>query len=288
MSSAPSVSLEFFPPRSQEMTARLHGSLTRLLPYGPAFCTVSYGAGGSTRHGTAEWVRRIRLDYGVDCAPHLAHISHACEEVRAIVGGYLADGVRRVIAVRGDLPQDGVPEEVRGRGYASTVDLVAELKAAGVREIMVGAHPEHGAGDEIAIRRHVEFLQKKMDAGADLAITQFFLDNTRFYRLRDACSAAGIDHRLAPGIMPLHNVHQVLSFARKTRVSIPEALRARLEKAEDDPAALRGIADRFSLNQVRDLACHGVERFHLFTMNRAPLTAAICEALGLAASATPA
>ena len=127
-----------------------------------------------------------------------------------------------------------------------------------------------------------------MDAGADLAITQFFLDNTRFYRLRDACSAAGIDHRLAPGIMPLHNVHQVLSFARKTRVSIPEALRARLEKAEDDPAALRGIADRFSLNQVRDLACHGVERFHLFTMNRAPLTAAICEALGLAASATAA
>ena len=288
MSNAPSVSLEFFPPRSQEMTARLHGSLTRLLPYEPAFCTVSYGAGGSTLRGTAEWVRRIRLDYGVDCAPHLTHVSHTREEVRAIVGEHLADGVRRVIALRGDVPQGGVPEEVRGRGYASTVDLVADLKAAGVREIMVGAHPEHDAGDAMALRRHVEFLKKKLDAGADLAITQFFLDNARYYRLRDACSAAGIDHRLAPGIMPLHNVRQVFSFALKNRVAIPVALRARFEQAEDDPAALRAIADRFSLNQVRDLACHGVERFHLYTMNRAPLTAAICEALGLTASVTPA
>ena len=285
-SSAPNVSLEFFPPRSEETAANLRGTLTRLLPYGPMFCTVSYGAGGSTRHGTAVWVRRIRRDSRVDCAPHLTHVSHSREEVRAIAGEYLADGVRRMIALRGDLPHGGVTGTARERGYASTVDLVADLKSAGVREIMVGAHPEHGGGDRCAIRRHVEFLKKKLDAGADLAITQFFLDNSKYYRLRDACAAAGIDRRLAPGIMPLHNARQVISFAGKTEVEVPQRLRVRLEQVEHDPDAVRAIARRFSLDQVRDLARQGVERFHVYTMNRAPLTEAIFAALGLAPSVT--
>ena len=283
----PDVSLEFFPPRSEETEANLRHTLTRLLPYRPVFSTVSYGAGGSTRHGTAAWVRRIRRDYGMDCAPHLTHVSHSREEVRAITGEYLADGVRRMIALRGDLPQEGVTEITRERGYASTVDLVADLKSAGVREIMVGAHPEHGGGDRSAIRGHVEFLKKKLDAGADLAITQFFLDNSKYYRLRDACAAAGIDDRLAPGIMPLHNVRQVIAFAGKNDVEVPGRLRARVEQAEKDPGAVRTVARRFSLDQVRDLARQSVERFHVYTMNRAPLTEAIFAALGLAPSVTP-
>ena len=287
MSNSSNVSLEFFPPRSKKMTALLGSALTSLLPYGPLFCTVSYGAGGSTRQGTAEWVRRIRRHYGVDCAPHLTHISHTREEARAIVGEYLAEGVRRVVALRGDLPNGGVTEAARERGYASTVDLVADLKAAGTREIMVGAYPEYGGGEESALRRHVDFLRKKLDAGADLAITQFFLDNSKYYRLRDACGSAGIDHRLAPGIMPLHNVRQVFSFAEKICVEVPGPLRARVAQVENDPGAVQAIARSFSLDQVRDLARQGVERFHVYTMNRAPLTVAICEALGLAAQVTP-
>ena len=287
MADLPDLSLEYFPPRSEEMTARLRETLARLLPYGPLFCTVSYGAGGSTRGGTARWVRRIRRDYGFDCAPHLTHVSHTREEVQEIVREYVADGVRRMIALRGDIPAHGIPPSVRERGYASTVQLVADLKAAGLREVMVGAHPEQGGGDAAALRRHVEFIKQKLDAGADLAITQFFLDNARYYRLRDACAAAGIDHRLAPGIMPLHNARQVFSFAGKTNVEVPQALQARLDEAGDDAAAEKAIADRFSLDQVRDLARHGVKRFHIYTMNRAPLTAAICEALGLEAAPPP-
>lgn len=275
------ISLEFFPPRSEEMTALLNASLKRLVPYGPLFCTVSYGAGGSTRDGTARWVRRIRRDYGSDCAPHLTHVSHTREELREIVRDYVGEGVRRMIALRGDIPPGGIPESVQANGLASTVQLVQEMKAAGVREVMVGAHPEHDAGDSEGIRRHVEFVRKKLDAGAALAITQFFLDNEKYYRLRDAFAAAGIEKMLAPGIMPLHNFRQVFSFAAKTNVEVPEALRARFERVEDEPHAARELADRVSLDQVRDLAGNGVERFHIYTMNRAPLTAAICEALGL-------
>ena len=263
------------------MALRLQGTLARLVPYGVRYCTVSYGAGGSTRKGTAEWVRRIRHEYGVDCAPHLTHVSHGRDEVRSIVSEYLSAGVRRIVAIRGDLPPDGMSKPTRAQGYRSTVEMVADLRAAGVPEISVGAHPEHGGGDPSALRCHVEFLKKKLDAGADVAITQFFLDNDRFYRLRDACAAVGMDHCLVPGIMPLHNVRQVFSFARKTHVNVPEPLVARLENLKNDPRAARTIADRFSVDQVRDLAAQGVERFHVYTMNRAPLTEAICRALGL-------
>lgn len=281
MSRPARISLEFFPPRTEELTALLQATLKRLLPYGPFYCTVSYGAGGSTRAGTARWVQRIRRDHGIDCAPHLTHVSHTREEVREIVRDYVAQGVHRMIALRGDIPADGVREGVREHGYSSTVELIADLRAAGIREVMVGAHPEHGGGDKAGLRQHVEFVKQKLDAGATLAITQFFLDNDRYYRLRDVFAAAGIEHRLAPGIMPLHNYKQVFSFAGKTQVGVPAALRARFDEAAEDPDAVREIAEGFSVGQVRNLAENGVERFHIYTMNRAPLTAAICEALGL-------
>ena len=192
-----------------------------------------------------------------------------------------------MIAIRGDLPPGGVSQSIRARGYGSTVEMVADLKSIGVREIAVGAHPEHDGGDSAALRRHVDFLERKLDAGADLAITQFFLDNSRYYRLRDACAVVGIDHCLVPGIMPLHSVRQVFSFARKTNVNVPGPFLDRLEHVKDDPCAVRTIARRFSIDQVRDLASQGVERFHVYTMNRAPFTEAICRALGLTTPVTP-
>ena len=287
MSQRPKISLEFFPPRTEAMAMRLNGTLKALLPHRPLFCTVSYGAGGSTREGTANWVRRIRRNHGVDCAPHLTHISHTREEVRQIVAQYCAEGVGRMVALRGDIPKGGVPTAARERGYASTLDLIADVKALGMREVMVSAHPEHSGGGKAALRRHVEFVHRKFDARADLAITQFFLDNSRFYRLRDAFAAAGIDHKLAPGIMPLYNVQNVFSFAGKTHVEVPKALRARFDEVAGDAEAAGRAARCFSVDQVTDLAEHGVQRFHIYTMNRAPLTAAILEALGLTPAAPP-
>ncbi len=287
MSQPPGISLEYFPPRSEEMALRLTETLAELVRYRPLFCTVSYGAGGSTREGTASWVRRIRGEYGVDCAPHLTHVTHTRQEVREIAGEYLSEGVRRMIALRGDIPKDGVPAAARKHGYASTLELIADLRALGIREVMVGAHPEHSGGGKAALRQHVEFVKRKLDAGASLAITQFFLDNSRFYRLRDAFASAGIDHCLAPGIMPLYSVRGVFSFASKTHVEAPKALKDRFDQLAGDAEATSRLARRFSVDQVRDLAEQGVERFHIYTMNRAPLTAAICEALGLSPAPPP-
>ena len=269
------------------MALRLIQTLKTLVPYRPLFCTVSYGAGGSTRAGTAHWVRRIRRDYGVDCAPHLTHITHTRAEVREIVEEYLADGVKRMVALRGDMPESGLPRAAREHGYASTLELISDVKARGISEVMVGAHPEHGGGGQSALREHVEFVKRKLDAGADLAITQFFLDNSRYYRLREAFAAAGIDDRLAPGIMPLYNVRNVFSFAGKTAVQVPKALRDRFAEVADDAETTGRIAEQFSVQQVLDLAEQGVQRFHIYTMNRAPLSAAILEALGLTAAPPP-
>ena len=287
MNLKPRISLEYFPPRSEAMALRLAETLKVLVPYGPLFCTVSYGAGGSTRHGTANWVRRIRRDYGVDCAPHLTHVTHTRDEVREIVDTYRSEGVTRMIALRGDIPAAGVPPAARDHGYASTLELITDLRARGIRHVMVGAHPEHSGGDKAALAEHVEFVKQKLDAGADLAISQFFLDNSRYYRLRDAFVAAGIDDRLAPGIMPLYSVQHVFSFAGKTHVAVPNALRKRFDEVAHDAEATDRLARRFTVDQVRDLAEHGVERFHIYTMNRAPLTAAIFEALGMTPAAPP-
>lgn len=269
------------------MALRLAKTLDALIPYGPLFCTVSYGAGGSTREGTARWVRRIRRDYGTDCAPHLTHITHTRGEVREIVRAYRAEGVTRMIALRGDMPAAGIPRAARDYGYKSTLELITDLKALGMREVMVGAHPEHSGGGKAALARHVDFVKRKFDAGCDLAITQFFLDNSRFYQLRDAFAAAGIGDRLAPGIMPLYNARQVFSFAGKTHVEVPKALMNRFDKVSGDPEAAGRAARRFSVDQVRDLAEQGVERLHIYTMNRAALPAAIFEALGMSPAAPP-
>ena len=287
MPTHPVISLECFPPRSEDMAARLEATLKALIPYEPVFCTVSYGAGGSTREGTARWVRRIRQDYGVDCAPHLTHITHTRDEVRGIVADYISEGVARMVALRGDIPEKGVPPPARQYGYASTLELISDLKAGGIREVMVGAHPEHGGGDQAGLRQHADFVKQKLDAGADMAITQFFLDNSRFYRLRDVFAAAGIADRLAPGIMPLYNVGHVFSFAGKTQVEVPKALRNRFDQVAGDAESVRLAAQEFSALQVRDLAENGIERFHIYTMNRAPMTTTILEALGLTAAPPP-
>ena len=269
------------------MALRLEETLKALIPCQPLFCTVSYGASGSTRKGTARWVRRIRREFGVDCAPHLTHISHTRDEVRDIVADYVSEGVTRMVALRGDIPEKGVPQAAREQGYPSTLELIPDLKAGGIREVMVGAHPEHGGGGQAGLRQHVEFVKQKLDAGADLAITQFFLDNTRFYRLRDAFAAAGLDDRLAPGIMPLYNVSSVFSFAGKTHVEVPGALRKRFDEVAGDSDSTRRMAEQFSVRQVLELAEHGVERFHIYTMNRAPLTLAIFKALGFTVAPSP-
>ncbi len=274
------VSFEFFPPADAAMEATLWCSLERLAPLAPRFVSVTYGADGSTRERTHSVVTRIQRQTKLTGAPHLTCIGASRGEILDIARAYWDEGIRHLVALRGDSPQGQGAYRARPDGFAFAADLVAGLRALAPFEISVAAypevHPEAASADA-----DLENLKRKIDAGATRAITQFFYDIGVFLRFRDRCAAAGIDAPLVPGILPITRFPQVLRFARTCGASIPSWLRERFEGLDDDPETRRLIAAAVAIEQVQELRRHGVSEFHFYTLNRAALTYAICHALGV-------
>jgi methylenetetrahydrofolate reductase (NADPH) len=290
MSKAVEVSFEFFPPSDDAAAANLWAAVERLAPLRPRFVSVTYGADGSTRSRTHECVLRILRDTQLVVAPHLTCIGAPCQEIEDIAQDYWRHGVRHVVALRGDLPGAGAvgaaapgvdtPRVDTPRGYAYASDLVRGLAAVAPFEISVAAYPE-GHPESGTVEADLENLQRKIDAGARRAITQFFFDTDHFLRYRDRCAARGITAPIVPGILPITRFPQLLRFAGRCGASIPDWLRRRFEGLDDDPETRRLIAANVAIEQVQQLRQHGVEEFHFYTLNRAELTYAICHALGL-------
>jgi methylenetetrahydrofolate reductase (NADPH) len=275
MSSAVAVSFEFFPPNDDAAAASLWAAVERLAPLRPRFVSVTYGADGSTRSRTHECVLRMLRDTQLVVAPHLTCIGAPREEIEGIAQDYWRHGIRHMVALRGDLPGVAAP-----RGYAYASDLVRGLAAVAPFEISVAAYPE-GHPESGTVDADLENLQRKIDAGARRAITQFFFDTDLFLRYRDRCAARGISAPIVPGILPITRFPQLLRFAGRCGASIPDWLRRRFEGLDDDPETRRMIAAHVAIEQVQQLRRHGVEEFHFYTLNRAELTYAICHALGL-------
>jgi methylenetetrahydrofolate reductase (NADH) len=275
-----SVSFEFFPPADAAMEATLWCSLERLAPLAPRFVSVTYGADGSTRERTHSVVSRIQRQTQLTGAPHLTCIGATRREILDIAQGYWDEGIRHLVALRGD-PPAGQSGGYRPHpdGFAYAEDLVRALRARAAFEISVAAYPEGHPGAASAAA-DLENLKRKIDAGATRAITQFFYDIGVFLRFRDRCAAAGID-ALVPGILPITRFPQVLRFARSCGASIPSWLQQRFEGLDEDPETRRLIAAAVAIEQVDELRRHGVREFHFYTLNRAELTYAICHALGL-------
>jgi methylenetetrahydrofolate reductase (NADPH) len=274
------VSFEFFPPADAAMEATLWGSLERLAPLAPRFVSVTYGADGSTRERTHSVVSHIQRQTRLTGAPHLTCIGASRREILEIAQGYWDEGIRHLVALRGDLPQGQARYRPHPDGFAYAADLVRALRALAPFEISVAAYPEvHPAAASAAA--DLENLKRKIDAGATRAITQFFYDIGVFLRFRDRCAAAGIDAPLVPGILPITRFPQVLRFARSCGASIPSWLQQRFEGLDEDPETRRLIAAAVAIEQVDELRRHGVREFHFYTLNRAELTYAICHALGL-------
>jgi methylenetetrahydrofolate reductase (NADPH) len=274
------VSFEFFPPGDAAMEATLWCSLERLAPLAPRFVSVTYGADGSTRERTHSVVTRIQRQTQLIGAPHLTCIGASRGEILDIARVYWDEGVRHLVALRGDPPQSHTTYRPRAGGFAFAADLVAGLRALAPFDISVAAYPEvHPEAASPAA--DLENLKRKIDAGATRAITQFFYDIGVFLRFRDRCAAAGIVAPLVPGILPITRFPQVLRFARRCGASIPAWLRERFEGLDDDPETRRLIAAAVAIEQVQELRRHGVSEFHFYTLNRAELTYAICHALGL-------
>jgi methylenetetrahydrofolate reductase (NADPH) len=274
------VSFEFFPPADAAMEATLWCSLERLAPLAPRFVSVTYGADGSTRERTHGVVSRIQRQTNLTGAAHLTCVGATRREILGIAQAYWDQGIRHLVALRGDPPHGDSRYRPHPDGFPYAVDLVRALRALAPFEISVAAYPEvHPAATSAAA--DLENLKRKIDAGATRAITQFFYDIGVFLRFRDRCALAGIDGSLVPGILPITRFPQVLRFARSCGAGIPSWLQQRFEGLDEDPETRRLIAAAVAIEQVQELRRHGVCEFHFYTLNRAELTYAICHALGL-------
>ncbi len=283
MSTQPiSVSFEFFPPANEAMEETLWRSLERLAPLAPSFVSVTYGADGSTRERTHNVVTRIERDTTLTGAPHLTCIGAPRAEILDIARTYWDEGVRHLVALRGDPPREHEhgPYRPHPGGFAYASDLVAGLAALAPFDISVAAYPEVHP-EARSPQADLDNLKRKIDAGATRAITQFFFDTDVYLRFRDQCAGAGIHAPIVPGILPITRFAQVVRFASVCGASIPPWLHERFAGLEDDEQTRRLIAASVAIEQVQSLKAHGVREFHFYTLNRAELTYAICHALGL-------
>ena len=275
------VSFEFFPPKTPEMEATLWASVERLAPLKPNFVSVTYGAGGSTRERTHNTVARIVRETSLRPAAHLTCVAASRAEVNEVVESYWDAGVRHIVALRGDpVAGIGAKYEPHPGGYEQTCDLVAGIKKIGDFEVSVSAYPEKHP-EAASLEADIDALKRKVDCGADRAITQFFFDNDLYLRYVDAVRARGIDIPLVPGILPVQNFKQAANFAARAGASVPAWLEHRFEGLDQDIDTRKLIAAAVAAEQVLDLVDRGVTEFHFYTMNRADLVYAVCHLLGL-------
>ncbi len=274
------VSFEFFPPKTERMGEILWDSFATLAPLEPRFVSVTYGAGGTTRERTHATVERIVRETSIPAAAHLTCVDASRAEIEEIARAYWEIGVRHIVALRGDPPVAGASFTPRPDGYASAADLVAGLKAVAPFEISVGAYPETHP-EAASAAADLDNLKRKIDAGADRAITQFFFEPETFLRFRDAAAAAGITAELVPGIMPVSNFGAVQKMSGMTGTAVPPWLAHLFEGLDDLPAARQLVAATVSAELCRRLYAGGVRQFHFYTLNRAELSYAICHLLGL-------
>jgi methylenetetrahydrofolate reductase (NADPH) len=276
------VSFEFFPPKTETMAETLWNSIQTLAPLEPRFVSVTYGAGGSTRERTHATVERILKETALTPAAHLTCVGAAREEIDAVARGYWELGVRHIVALRGDAPEPGTPYVPHPGGYANATELVQGLKAIAPFDISVAAYPEIHP-DSGSRNADLDNLKRKVDAGADRAITQFFFSADCFLRFRDAVVDAGMNIEVVPGILPVSNVATTRRFAQACGAGIPVWLDDLFEGLDDLPSARQLIAATVAAELCGQLYAGGVRHFHFYTLNRAELSYAICHLLGVRA-----
>ncbi len=279
----PQVSFEFFPPANAAMEKTLWHCIERLAPLQPRFVSVTYGAGGTTRERTHATLARVLRETTLIPAAHLTCVSATRAEVDEVVRRYASEGVRHIVALRGDPPQGAQTFTPHRNGYENAAALVAGIRRHADFEVSVAAYPEvHPEARSAAA--DMDNLKRKVDAGASRAITQFFFDVDVYLRFVERVRAAGIGIPIVPGILPVTNFARVRDFAARCGASLPPWLAQLFEGLDDAPDIRQMIAATVAGEQCRALREHGVREFHFYTLNRAELTLAICHTLGLRAT----
>lgn len=268
MLGGPGASLEIFPPKTEKGMGNLLRALEELVPLSPRFVSVTSGAGGSGREEeTLATVRRVMEATGLPVMPHLTCVGRTEEELVEILSAYRSQGVRNILALRGDRKTQG--REPRPSADFHALDLIRIVDRRFGGEFCVGGsaylepHPESLGADP-----DFRYMKEKQDAGMSFALTQLFFDNRLLYDFLDRCAAHGISLPILPGIFTITDAPWIKEFAAAHRVTIPPPLRAALDRHEGDPEAIRRIGIEHTLAQVADLAAHGIRHLHIYTMNR--------------------
>ncbi|MGR3636176.1 MAG: methylenetetrahydrofolate reductase [NAD(P)H] [Shimia sp.] len=275
----PQVSFEFFPPQSLEASFRLWDTVQALAPLDPRFVSVTYGAGGTTRDLTRDAVATLHKSSGLNVAAHLTCVNASKAETLQIARDFADAGVNEIVALRGDPPKGSNGFQPHPEGFANSVELIEALSESGDFTIRVGAYPEKHP-EAADMQADIDWLKRKIDAGADEALTQFFFEAEGFLRFRDACAKAGITAPIVPGILPIENWKGVRNFARRCGTTVPTWLEDAFEKAtRDDREDL--LATAVCTELCSDLLDEGVDTLHFYTLNRPELTRDVCHALGV-------
>lgn len=279
-SGRPTFSFEFFPPKTPEGTDALERAIRDLAELEPSFVSVTYGAGGSTRHSTLELVARIQRELGITAMAHLTCVESSLDEIGRIVDGFVARGVENVLALRGDPPAGQTTFVRPADGCGNAAELVAFIRRRHGQGLCLGSasypekHPESSSDTD-----DIGFLSDKVKAGLDFLVTQLFFDNRRYFAHVERARAAGVTCPIVPGIMPITNVAQIERFTKRCGASIPPALHAELDKRRDDPLAVAQLGVAHATAQCIDLLRGGAPGIHFFTLNQSAATRVILTAL---------
>jgi len=274
------VSFEFSPPKTAEAEETLWKAIRRLEPLQPAFVSVTYGAGGSTRERTHATVKRIVDETSLKPAAHLTCVGHPKWEIAEILHGYWDAGIRHIVALRGDMPEMQGAYRAHNSGYASTPELIAGIRAIAPFDISVSFYPEKHP-DSPSLDHDIDLLKKKVDAGATRALGQFCFDNDAIARFRDRAAAAGIAVPIVPGIMPTTAFRGVERMASRCGAQIPAWLTRAYAGLDEDLETRRIVAAAVLADQVQALRARGFDQFHFYTLNQANLSYAACRLMGL-------
>jgi len=274
------LSVEFFPPKTDKGEENLFHEIEIIKRLKPAFCSVTYGAGGSTREKTVDLVDRIHRECGLEVMCHLTVVGQSKDDARAVLKRLKKKGIQNLLALGGDPPQGMADWEPHPDGFHHAVELVREAKALGGFSIAVAGFPEvHPRAESRA--SDLRFLKEKVDAGAVVVITQLFFDNEDFYRFAEDLRTLGVTVPIVPGILPILSAPQVRRFTTLCCSKIPPRLESQLAKVENNDAAAVELGIEYATQQCQDLIKHGIPGIHFYSLNKSHSLQVICKNLGL-------
>ena len=277
---SPKVSFELFPPATESGRGTLGKTVERLKGFDPAYYSITYGAGGSGQQKSRDLLKQLSEDKDLTLAGHITMAGASRQDILETVTSWKELGVKKLVALRGDSEDPGTPFKSHPDGFTDSVEFIASLHELGDFDIAVAAYPDPHP-DSFSLKADLEFLKRKQDAGATTAITQFFFEADCYFRFVAAARKAGITIPIVPGILPINSIGQLQRFADRCGATIPGWVTKAFEGLDDNPETSAAVSVSLCLDLCRDLMEGGVDAFHFYTLNRSPLTEAVCRLLAL-------